>query len=259
VETARLIHSFLVSLSVPTAPSLADIEQTCRDTISLLISWKVATALEDIEGEETFYFVDDDKKPELEYYKNSIIHNTVTYGFVAVSLLSGAKQVPVTDSLEDDFKFMKHLFKNEFVYASADYDEDELKRILAYFTSQGLVEQDSGSDKWHVTRLGYDILPTWAGFAKTFLEAYWIAARTLSGAAKQGGSGRGDILKRMHNNGIRYYRLGIVEHREAVSHLLFKNASAAVRDGKPLDNTEETSAHLSELAARLYNLAHYPG
>jgi glycerol-3-phosphate O-acyltransferase len=221
----------------------------------LLISWKVATALEDIEGEETFYFVDDDKKPELEYYKNSIIHATVTYGFVAVSLLSGARQVPETESLTDDYKFMKHLFRNEFVFSDQGDDEGEIERILAYFTAEGLVEQDLDSGKWHVTRLGYDSLPTWAGFAKTFLEAYWIAARTLSGAAKQGDAGRGDILKRMHNNGIRYYRLGIIDNREAVSHLLFKNASTAVREGRPMD-TEEASEHLSVLARRLYELAH---
>ncbi|HDR16815.1 MAG TPA: hypothetical protein ENN79_15295 [Desulfobacteraceae bacterium] len=256
VETARLIHRFLTSRSVPTAATLTDVEQACRDTLSLLISWKVATALEDIEGEERFYFVDDDKKPELEYYKNSIIHATITYGFVAASLLSGSRQVPVTGSLADDYKFMKHLFRNEFVYSAEGDDGAEVERILTYFTSERLVEQDAESGEWRVTRLGYDILPTWAGFARTFLEAYWIAARTLSGAVKQGDAGRGDILKRMHNNGIRYYRLGIIEHREAVSHLLFKNASAAVRDGRSLDSADETSEHLSALAHRLYELAH---
>jgi glycerol-3-phosphate O-acyltransferase len=256
VETAGLIHRFLKSRSVPTAATLSDIEQACKDTLDLLISWKVATALEDIEGEERFYFVDDDKKPELEYYKNSIIHATVTYAFVAVSLLSGAREVLMTTSLTDDYKFMKHLFRNEFIYSGEDDDDREVDSILAYFTAEGLVEQDTGSGQWHVTRPGYDILPTWAGFAKTFIEAYWIAARTLSGAVKQGDAGRGDILKKMHNNGIRYYRLGIVDHREAASHLLFKNASAAVRNGRPVDEADETSEHLSAIAHRLYELVH---
>jgi glycerol-3-phosphate O-acyltransferase len=256
VETAELIHRFLTDRSVPTAASLSDVKQACNDTLALLLSWKVATALEDIEGEERFYFVDDDKKPELEYYKNSIIHATITYAFVAVSLLSSAREVLVTACLADDYKFMKHLFRNEFIYAAENEDDVEVERILGYFTSEGLVEQDPESGHWRVTRLGYDILPTWAGFAKTFIEAYWIAARTLSGAVKQGEAGRGDILKRMHNNGSRYYRLGIINNREAVSHLLFKNASTAVRNGKPVDNADETSEHLSTLARRLYELVH---
>jgi len=256
VETAASIHRFLTSRSVPTAATLSDVAQACKDTLALLLNWKVATALEDIEGEERFYFVDDDKKPELEYYKNSIIHATITYAFVAVSLLSSAREVLVTAALIDDYKFMKHLFRNEFIYAAEDDDADQVERILGYFTHEGLVEQDLESGQWRVTRLGYDILPTWAGFAKTFIEAYWIAARTLSGAARQGKPGPGDILKRMHNNGIKYYRLGIVENREAVSHLLFKNASTAVRDGKPVDNADETSEHLSTLARRLYDLVH---
>ncbi|MFO8090484.1 MAG: hypothetical protein R6U13_11645 [Desulfatiglandaceae bacterium] len=256
METTEFIHRFLKSRAVPTAATLSDVEQACKDTLDLLISWKVATALEDIEGEERFYFVDDDKKPELEYYKNSIIHATVTYAFVAVSLLSSAREVLVTASLIDDYKFMKHLFRNEFIYSAEGDDDREVESILAYFTAEGFVEQDPESGQWRLTRLGYDILPTWAGFAKTFIEAYWVAARTLSGAVKRGDAGRGDILKRMHNNGIRYYRLGIVNHREAVSHLLFKNASAAVRNGKPADNADETSEHLSALAHRLYELVH---
>jgi glycerol-3-phosphate O-acyltransferase len=256
LDTAGFIHRFLTSHSVPTAATLSDVEQACKDTLALLISWKVATALEDIEGEDRFYFVDDDKKPELEYYKNSIIHATIPYAFVAASLLSSAREVLVTESLTEDYTFMKHLFRNEFIYASDAGDDDDIQRILAYFTAEGLVKQDPDSGRWRVTRLGYDSLPTWAGFAKTFIEAYWIAARTLSGAVKQGDAGRGDILKRMYNNGIRYYRLGIVDHREAVSHLLFKNASAAVRDGRPTDNAEETSEHLSALAHRLYELIH---
>ena len=257
-ETAGHIHRFLTSRSVPTAATLGDVEQACRDTLALLIGWKVATALEDIEGEETFYFVDDEKKPELEYYKNSVIHATITYGFVAVSLLSGAGQAPVKASLLDDYRFMKHLFRNEFVCSPPGREEAELDDMLDYFNADQLVEKDYNSDGWRVTRLGYDRLPSWAGFAKTFLEAYWIAARTLSGATKEGAAAQGDMLKRMHSMGMRYYRLGIIDHREAVSHLIFKGASTAVRDGIPMGKTDEISDDLSALAQRLYNLTHYP-
>lgn len=257
-ETTARIHGFLTDRSVPTAASLGDIEQACKDTLGLLTAWKAVTALEDIEGEETFYFVDDDKKPELEYYKNSIIHATITYGFVAVSLLSGARRPPEIDPLMDDYKFMKQLFRNEFIYSGPGDEKEEIDEILAYFTAEQLVEKDDESGRWRVTRLGYDHLPTWAGFAKTFLEAYWIAARTLSGQTKGGAVAKGDTIKRMHNMGMRYYRLGIIDHREAVSHLIFQGASTAVRDGVPLEKIEESSEALSALAQRLYELAHYP-
>ena len=72
--------------------------------------------LEDMDGEETFYYVDEDKKRELEYYKNSIIHCFIPHAFVAVSLLTGTEETKNEKAILEDYAFLKRLFKNEFVY-----------------------------------------------------------------------------------------------------------------------------------------------
>jgi glycerol-3-phosphate O-acyltransferase len=85
---------FLKRYEVPIAPTLDDSSKAVKETLSLLISQKVIDFLEDVQGEEeTFYYVDEDKKIELEYYKNSIIHFFIPHSLIAISLLTGAEEV----------------------------------------------------------------------------------------------------------------------------------------------------------------------
>ena len=66
--------------------------------------------LEDVDGSETFYYVDEDKKRELEYYKNSIIHCFIAHSFVAVSLLTGTEEIRREEAIREDYGFLKNIF-----------------------------------------------------------------------------------------------------------------------------------------------------
>ena len=64
--TAGIILRFLKTYEIPTATSLNHPEEMVKETLSLLINTKVVSSLEDMGGEETFYHVDEEKRPELE-------------------------------------------------------------------------------------------------------------------------------------------------------------------------------------------------
>ncbi|NIR15518.1 MAG: hypothetical protein GWN86_16970, partial [Desulfobacterales bacterium] len=66
--------------------------------------------------EETFYYVEEEKKLELEYYKNSIIHFFIPHSFVAISLLTGQEEVKTLESIVVDYAFLRGLFESEFVF-----------------------------------------------------------------------------------------------------------------------------------------------
>ena len=82
-ETAHIFMEFLKKQNTPLASTLTRINDTLGETLSHLINRKIVDFIEDIDGEETFYYVDEDKKPELEYYKNSIIHYFIPNAFLA--------------------------------------------------------------------------------------------------------------------------------------------------------------------------------
>jgi hypothetical protein len=115
---------------------------------------------------------------------------------------------------------------------------------------------------YKITKLGFDKLPIWAALAKTFLESYWIVAKSIGQAQKKDGKGW-DNLKKMEYLGKRFHKLGLVDHIGALSRLNYVNAIGFIKENiikPPTDSSEDPSIALetlSKLGQRLYELSHY--
>ncbi|MDY7039165.1 MAG: hypothetical protein SV375_23820, partial [Thermodesulfobacteriota bacterium] len=230
--------------------------------LPLLIGWKVVDFMEDTEGEEEkFYFVEEAKKMELEYYKNSIIHFFIPHCLVAISLLSGAEEVKQIESIISDYIFLKNLFKNEFVFDAKENPREKIMSIADYFLDSAYLTRAEENEGYKVTKLGFDKLPIWAALSKTFLESYWIAVKSI-GRKKIKGLKNEDLLKNMNYLGKRFHKLGVIDHIEALSYLNFNNALNTINE-EIMDITDDTEDHspaidrLSQLGQRLYELSHY--
>ena len=120
---------FLKRYDIPLSSTLSDPSKAILDTIALLISWKVVDFIEDTLGEEeAFYFVEDDKKMELEYYKNNVIHFFIDYSFIALSLITGAEEEKNLESIVSDYDFLRSLLSKEFVF---DSDDDIQEKVTS--------------------------------------------------------------------------------------------------------------------------------
>jgi glycerol-3-phosphate O-acyltransferase len=259
--TMEILLEFLKTYEIPIASTFEQFEKTVEETLALLVNRKVAGFLEDVDGAETFYYVDEEKKPELEYYKNSIIHCFISHAFVAVSLLAGKDEIKTHESILTDFEFLKNLFKNEFVFNEEKDISKEVDRIISYFLEKSFITSKNGISGYTLTRLGFGHLPIWAAFAKTFIESYWIATRTF--IQQQNKPKKGDILKNMNYMGLRFHKLGLIDHMEAVSRLSFKNAIRFINEDVlkggegPDEDIRQARKRLGQLSHRLYKLFHY--
>ncbi len=213
-----------------------------------------------MDGSETFYYVDEEKKPELEYYKNSIIHCFISHAFVAVSLLTGTEEVKTEAAILADYDFLKKVFKNEFVYDVDSSSHEEVGEVTAYFLDASFIIRSNGG--YGLTRLGFDKLPIWAGLAKTFIESYWVASRSLANREKKIKK-EADLLKNMNYLGLRFHKLGLIDHVEAISQVNFKNAIRFINEGilRPPGKSEEDHSQaqqrLSWFSQRLSEFCHY--
>jgi len=263
IETVGILLRFLERYGVPTAATLANPSKAVKETLSLFIDWKVIDFLEDVEGEEEpFYYVDEDKKMELEYHKNSIIHFFIPHSFVAISLLTGSEEVKDLESIISDYVFLKNLFKNEFVFDEREGLQERITFLVEYFLDSSFLSRAEGNGGYTIAKLGFDNLPIWAALAKTFLESYWIAARSISQQKTKGGK-RGDLLKNMNYLGRRFHKLGLIEHIGALSQLNFKNAISFINEDilnfqeNSKEDRSQALERLSQLGQRLYELCHY--
>lgn len=259
-ETAETLIRFLKTFSIPMAASLGDSNRATQETLSLLLNWKIVEVLEDVDQEEeTFYFVEDDKKVELEYYKNNIIHFFIPHALVATSLLTGREEEKKLDSILVDYTFMKTLLKNEFLFDEDENGREKVRSILDYFLEASFVGASAENDAFKITKMGFDKLPTWASLTKTFLESYWIATKAM-GYQKNLGLKEDALLKKMSYLGRRFYKLGVVDHVGALSRLNFTNAVAVIKRDflrrRPRKEQEPLEV-LSQLSQRIYELSRH--
>jgi len=261
-ELKETSHEYLDFVRVKKAPLAATLEspdEAIEQTLELLIAWKAVSSLEVIEGDAVFYFVDDERKPDLEFYKNSIIHHFIHHAFVAVSLLNGRDEIKPLSTLEDDYGFLKSVFNKEFIVETGPDDRTRVKKVLSDFLEAKLITEEPAVEGYRISRLGYDRLPVWSRFAKTFLEAYWIAVQTLLQEGRKPGK-KGDELKTMKFMGMKYYKLGVIAHAESVSQLTFSTAIDRLTEElrRDKDAPQETPAEeerLKEIGLRLYEMA----
>ncbi|MGD8387694.1 MAG: 1-acyl-sn-glycerol-3-phosphate acyltransferase [Desulfobacteraceae bacterium] len=256
--------AFLRSKRAPTASTLESSKEAVEETLSLLQSWKVVSSLEVTEEEEeTFYYVEDEKKVELEFYKNNIIHFFIHHAMVAASLLKGEEEVRPLETLRSDYLFLRDLFRKEFILVDPLLDDrDRVQSVLTDFMDSGLIREDAASGGYRITRMGAVRLPAWARFAKTYLESYWIVVQTLLQKEKKPLK-RGDELKAMKLNGLRFHKLGVIDHLESVSQLTFRNALDCFAENgfrTAGDNApSESKRELSDIGKRIYDLARFQG
>ena len=255
--TSRVIFDFLRTRGADMAASLSDFETACRETLDLLTSWKLLSSLDEIDGEESFYYVDDSKKPELEYHKNSIIHFFLPHAFVAVSLLNSEKEIYNMEDVLNDCDFMKNIFRYEFEFSSESSNSD-IYEAFKYFEAQNyIIRIENYPNYIEVAKKGFEILPVWAGLIKTFLESYWIAIQTVIRQKKT--DSKGDLIQQMYQLGLRYQKLSVIEYVEALSHITFKNAKTFLKEDilSEQEDFNIKEIKLSDLAKKIYSLANY--
>ncbi len=261
-DTAGTLMNFLEKYQFPVATSLTKYDKAVEETLSILIKSNVVNALEDTDGSEVFYYVDDEKKRELEYYKNSIVHCFISHSFVALSLLTGKEEVKTGQAILDDYDFFKKLFRYEFIYDEGVTVQEKTDEATSYFMEASCIATSASGDGYRLTKLGFDRLPIWAAFTKTFLESYWIATRSVI-AKEKSGKKKSDLLKNMNYLGQRFHKLGVIEHLEAVSRLSFENAVRVINEDilsgskKSEKDLGRANERLTSFSQRLHDLSHY--
>lgn len=274
-ETIAMILEFLKTYRVQTASTLNQHQNALQETLASLMNTGVINTLENVDGTETFYYLSEEKTPELSYYKNSIIHYFVSHAFVAVSLLAGREEITGPRQIESDYDFLKDTFRFEFIYHEGENIRANIDEHLAYFADKGFIKREE-TDRvsgYRLTKLGFDGLPLWAELIKPFMESYWIAAQAIIQDRKKGKK-RSDVMKNMAYLGHRFNKQGVINHMEAVNSLNFKNAvhfinrdilankpslqssDLDIRHEIPSGKAPDRMERLSKFSQRLHTLSH---
>ena len=237
-------YDYLAHQRIPLAETLANRRKAIRDALDLLeqggLISRMGTEEEDEdEFEEIVYSLEDDKRMNLEYYKNNILNYFLPISFVAQSVLSNEDDmVPLTQIMED-YRFFKKLFHREFIFDQTKGDLDEVDEALAYLHNRGMIAGEERNEKaWiEVKGKGRMHLRPFAGLVSNYIESYWVVVRGAS-SLRKGPLQKKDLIKKIHGLGAKMYRKGEIRRSEALSQSNFESALRVFEETGILTVTE---------------------
>jgi len=232
MEILNELYAYLDFRKVRFAATFASRERAIGDALGMFESSGSVSRMgpeeEDEEDElaETIYSVDENKRLNIEYYKNNILHSFVSISFVSTSLLSGSRtSIPFSEIMED-YTFFKTLFMDEFIYDNNVDDHEEVRKVLSYARDREMIiihEEAGDSLSIEVTGTGRAILPPFSGMVQNYLESYWIASRGCA-YLKNKERQEKDLLKKIQKLGVKMYKKGEISKAEALSQSNYRNA-----------------------------------
>ncbi len=174
--------------------------------------------------DQSLYRIVEEKRPLLDYYKNTSIHFFVSLGVVAAVLNSTSETALPLKRVEEDFLFIRAMFALEFTFSRRQSLQNHLEKVLEFLSQKGLVRLEGET----LHKVGGD-LSFYARPLQNFMEGYRILWRSLPELGKRRLEIR-DLLKFLRDRGrILYLREEIVRP-ESVNKFTFQNGIACLRD-----------------------------
>jgi glycerol-3-phosphate O-acyltransferase len=226
-----IVETYLTYLNIQGAKTadtlMLNQEYAIENALDAYVQRKLIEALpKEKEDTETVteYRVNDNQRINLEYYKNNCISFFIPAAFTAIEILKLDAFQFSAPQLHAGYKFLKHLFKNEFAYdINLTAEHHVRKTIKAFIDDAILMPHQTLPDTYNVTSAGFRKLKFFANFLKTYFESYLIVITVFMQFSKEDLEAK-ERMKQIENRGRRMYKRKEIERKEALSKLTYKNA-----------------------------------
>lgn len=168
--------------------------------------------------------INEQRRPGLDYYKSNCVHFFISAAFTALAVLETDTFQFSAPDLHPTYRFLQHLFTNEFAY---DVDKTSAffvrKSIKAFIDDGMLIPHPKIPDTYSLTSAGLRKLKYFALFLKTYFESYLIVLHFYSRYPADKVDAK-DHLKKIQTTGSRMYKRREIECSEALSKVTYLNA-----------------------------------
>jgi glycerol-3-phosphate O-acyltransferase len=178
----------------------------------------------DDNASDPVYAVNENRRLNLEFYKNNGVAFFIPAAFCALAILDRDAFQFCGNDLHGTYRFLQELFKNEFAYDVDRTPEHYIRKTLKAFIDDAiLMPHPTLPDTYNLTSSGFRKLKSFARFLEPYFEAYWIALSHFRSHGQKSLETK-ERVKKIESLGHRMYRHGEVELKEALSGIYFTNA-----------------------------------
>ncbi|HDQ04766.1 MAG TPA: hypothetical protein ENN23_09450 [Deltaproteobacteria bacterium] len=231
-------YEYLVMRKVKLAATFAQKDKAIIDAVNVFIQDGIISKVETEEDQledmlDVVYSLADENRLYLEYYKNNVLHFFVALSFVATSMMKSNEDIMSLGKIMADYKFLKKLLWNEFIFDEKTDDVDEVNNVLEYLFQRKMIKAEEREDgAWiEIKGRGRMKLKFFAGLIHNYLESYWIVIRSCY-YLKKSIIEEKEWHKKIRSLGNRLYRKGEVLRMESLSHVNYINAIRFLEDAE---------------------------
>jgi glycerol-3-phosphate O-acyltransferase len=206
-----LYYQYLLDINARFSETLDDFTRATEDVTAYYRNRKLIEVDEDEDLEEPIYTLPEDRRLSLEMYRNMMLHHFLPLNFISLSLLSADYGECSDYKLMEDYRFLKDLFRFEFVYDERETDKEKIERCLNFLIKGRLLEitDEDGGRLNAVTPKGREEIIYFAAMLTNFLEAYGIVLNALPKLSDKPETEK-EFLSRVSRIGARLYKQGQV-------------------------------------------------
>ncbi|MFZ5564924.1 MAG: 1-acyl-sn-glycerol-3-phosphate acyltransferase [Thermodesulfobacteriota bacterium] len=223
-----------------------------NNAIESFVSRKLIEHFEiDSDKENPLFVINEDKRPTMEYYKNTCICFFVPVAFTALAILElDAFRFKAAD-IRKTFAFLREFFWNEFILSNETPDETFIRDSIGAFCGEHMMSPREGEpDTYDLTPEGLKKLKLFAAFLAPYFESYLVVLDYLRlREAPKGEDGVPDEkeeIKQMLAHGKKMFKNSEIERLEAVSKLTLQNAYQFFMDQEIITGEDKTKADFYE-------------
>ncbi|MFO0599358.1 MAG: 1-acyl-sn-glycerol-3-phosphate acyltransferase [Myxococcaceae bacterium] len=170
---------------------------------------------------EPIFQVEDDRRPELSFYKNTLLNLIAGRAIVCAAVLN----VPTghRGTVRDSALYLSRLFKLEFLYPVGKTFEHIFDETVDHLSRLGLLSQAENEVNIAPEAHARPLVHFLADQLRDYLESYLLAARTAE-EVKAEGIDKKDFLKRALEAGRADFLAGTITASESLSKTTLENA-----------------------------------
>jgi glycerol-3-phosphate O-acyltransferase len=182
-----------------------------------------------LEGQgEVIYQVEDLKRPEMAFYKNTLINWVAGRSIVACALLSSSDNS--LGAIRDRALFLSRLFKFELIYPVGKPFEAIFNETVEHLSNRGLLKIEGSTLQTADDPAAKPMLVFLSELIRDYLESYWLTAKMAAVATSA--TPKKDFIKAALAQGKSDYFSGTLVCGEALSRTTLENAVQFLVDQK---------------------------
>ena len=193
-DAVRWFAEALVHEGVELAESLDRMDSALETALGLFrVRGFIDVAAKEASTDATTYVIDDEKRANLDFYRNSLVNYLWPSSMLSTAFLRGKPgETRSSEDLTRDFLFLKDLCQKELILDPLVDPKEILDRTLAFFKHKGWVEETE-TQRWEI--LDPRPLTCFKGILADLLGLYCIVLATSGGL--EGRVSQKDFIKNM--------------------------------------------------------------